>query len=158
MFDRKNKSTTAWVSQIKSTWVSVGRYEIKMLLKNPEITPVIGASRHFSSFLIFKNDFIPIINVDGLLNDTKLNNYNQIDIYGVITFYNERTESVEYGAIKFNDIPQSITVTNAMQIDMSQSEDPWREYSKALFQYNDKNIHVLDMNKIFNIKRPLHKS
>ncbi len=150
MPDNNSKSTTAWISKIQSTWVSVGRYEIKMLLKNPEMTSVIGASRYFDKFLIFKNNLIPVIDIDGFLHYQECN--SETNIFGVITFYNHHTCKVEYGAIKFNDIPQSITVTNDMQIDIQQSDDRLTEYSKALFQYDQKAVHVLDLNKIFNTK------
>lgn len=152
MSDIKTNSIQAWISKIRSTWVSVGLLEIKMLLENPTSIRVIGAPGYFSELLVFKGNVIPILNFETILDQDENKHSDEYSVTGLVTFYNCRTKKAEYGAIKFNSIPENITVTNDMQVKLNQSNSTLKKYSKNVFQYDDEIIHVLNLNKLFNLR------
>jgi chemotaxis signal transduction protein len=153
MSEIKEKTAQAWIAKIHSKWISIGWFEMKMLLEKPKIISVIGAPKHFQELILFKENLFPLVQLNTLLGLKKVNKSQDSEnsVIGIVTYYNLSTNSAEHGAIQFDNIPRHINVTNELQIDLDQSKSPLKEYSKTLFQYENEKIHVLDLNKIFNL-------
>lgn len=142
-----NHSAKAWLVQVAKKWVAIGNYELKMLVRDAHIVPVLGAPSHCRDLLIMGDNVFPVLNTEIFFGEK----INHNGIFGLVTYTDNKLKKPSYGAICFDGAPQGVEVTDDMEVEMVPEKDNLHQFSRNIFTYNSSRVSVLDLDRIFNI-------
>lgn len=147
MKDVQDKSVSAWLLRINGHAVCVGAPELSMLLEAPKTERVLAAPAHCKEVMLLEANLYPLVDMSSLLKRAPVNS----DAVGLIIYKENNETQASYGALRFDSIPERITVTDDMQIDMNTIDSQLREFVRAALMYEGQPVGVLDLSKIFSL-------
>ncbi len=142
----EQKKVDTWLCTIGGKNIAIANNRLKMLVEQPNTISIVGAPDLYNRMLFLQGKFYPIVNVKPLLTDNA-----DLQVAALVLYKDFDTSLVTYGAIEFDRIPEKILVSDDMSINLTELPTGISGYSLAGFEYVNKKIGVLDVDKIFNL-------
>lgn len=117
-----------------------------MLLDTPNTVKVVGAPVHCNRLLILETGLYPIVDMTSLVRKEKINS----TIVALTTYVDQIEGETAYGGLRLDSVPDQITVSDDMQIEVAILSQSLQSFVKAALLYKDQAVGVLDLNKVFN--------
>lgn len=149
----EQKKVDTWLCKIGGESVAIASNRLKMIVEKPKSLNIIGAPKLYNRMLSLQGKFYPIINMRSLL----AHQTNMQEVAGLILYKNLATDVVSYGVIEFDEIPQKIFVSDDMAINIDELSGELKALSIAAFEYVNKKVNVLDIDKVFNLSSSISK-
>jgi len=147
MHDKK-QAVEAWMFKSNGASFVMPKNRLQRIVEEPRTVRVPFASQRYNSVVLLEGEFYPIAEL--FLNDSvALPEANDSISVGIIVAYRNSDNTVSYGAIRADSIPERIMIADEMRGMMDDLAVDVQAISLAAISIADKNHALLAIDRLF---------
>lgn len=128
------------------------------LVEHPKALPVPGGPRHAHGLLMWRDQRIPMLDVDALVRGAQAS--REPVRYALVVAYQPRAgAALRHGAIALCALPLAVQVNDAQRCGLPAGSPLWRHLALACFRLEEAAVPVVDTGRLFGAlpgNRPDH--